>query len=276
MSKQIYIAGPMCGKAWYNFPAFFDAEERWKKAGWNVVNPAKCDEESDFKPRQHDEFADPGYCTIDHTPHDNKYYLWRDLPYLAACHAIALLPGWERSEGAQIELAVAQGCGLLVFDAETMRGFMPPKMLIDPAQYAMPETTEARRDDPEHPRKFPVAKEVRMTDPTTGAQKGQKLARFDLIPSGPLWELAEHYGRGSKKYADRNWEKGYDWSLSYAAAMRHLTQFWGGEDIDPETGTLHVIAAAWHCFSLAEYRKTHPEKDDRPDCRPREAKETEA
>lgn len=106
--------------------------------------------------------------------------------------------------------------------------------------------------------------EERVVDPATGGEKGRKLARFDLIPVEPLRLLAEHYGRGARKYADRNWEKGYAWSLSYAALMRHLTAFWGGEDLDAETGSPHIIAAAWHAFALAEYTRTHPEKDDRP------------
>lgn len=106
--------------------------------------------------------------------------------------------------------------------------------------------------------------EVRMVDPDTGAAKGSKLARFDLIPAKPLWELAEHYGKGCAKYSSRNWERGYDWSLSFAACMRHLQQFWAGEDIDPETGSKHVIAAAWHALAMAEFMETHPEKDDRP------------
>jgi hypothetical protein len=105
--------------------------------------------------------------------------------------------------------------------------------------------------------------EVRMVS-TTGAEKGSKLERPDLIPVRSLRLLAEHYGKGSLKYADRNWEAGYDWSLSFAAMMRHAWAFWGGEDLDPETGTPHVIAAAWHCFALAEYMETHPEFDNRP------------
>lgn len=105
--------------------------------------------------------------------------------------------------------------------------------------------------------------EKRVVDPDTGGEKGTKLARFDLVPVRPLTMLAEHYGRGATKYADRNWERGYNWSLSYAAAQRHMNQFWGGEDLDPETGTPHVLCAAWHMFSLAEFMLTHPEKDDR-------------
>lgn len=104
--------------------------------------------------------------------------------------------------------------------------------------------------------------EVRLTSPT-GGQKGTKLARFDLLPPHQLWRLAEHYGKGAEKYGDDNYRKGYDWKYSIAALERHLTQFKMGEDVDEETGTLHIIAAAWHCFTLAEYFDTHPEYDSR-------------
>ena len=109
--------------------------------------------------------------------------------------------------------------------------------------------------------------EIRVTDPDTGAQKGMKLERHDLIPARFLTELARHYGVGAKKYEDRNWEKGYAWSKSYAALQRHLTQFWAGEDIDEETGSKHLVAAAWHCIALATFMDEHPEKDDRPTVR---------
>lgn len=106
--------------------------------------------------------------------------------------------------------------------------------------------------------------EVRVVDPDTGAEKGQGKARFDLIPAVPLRLLAEHYGVGAQKYRDRNWEAGYNWSLSYAALHRHLNAFWAGEDVDEESGSLHIIAVAWHALALAEFSRTHPEKDDRP------------
>lgn len=105
--------------------------------------------------------------------------------------------------------------------------------------------------------------EVRVVS-ETGGEKGQKLARFDLIPVGPLTALAEQFGAGAAKYADRNWEKGYPWSLNYAALLRHLTAFWGGEELDPETGTPHLAAVEWHAMVLLEFTRTHREFDDRP------------
>lgn len=104
--------------------------------------------------------------------------------------------------------------------------------------------------------------EVRKVS-ATGGEKGSKDARMDLIPVRPLTELAELYGEGAKKYAVHNWRNGYDWSLSYAAAMRHLTQFWNGEDRDEEMGSKHVINAAFHLFALAQFMDDFPEYDDR-------------
>lgn len=104
--------------------------------------------------------------------------------------------------------------------------------------------------------------EVRVTDPETGGQKGQKPARFDLIPPA-IWEVAELYGKGAAKYADWNWRQGYAWSLSYAAMQRHANLFWSGEDVDPETGCEHMASVVFHALALMTFALEHPEKDDR-------------
>lgn len=110
-----------------------------------------------------------------------------------------------------------------------------------------------------------------VADPTTGGMKGSKAERYDLVPAEPLRLLALHYGLNSEehggKYPARNWEKGYRWSLSFAAMMRHAWAFWRGEWFDRESPggrTPHVIAVAWHAFALMEWGRTHPELDDRP------------
>lgn len=119
------------------------------------------------------------------------------------------------------------------------------------------------------------AGEIRVTS-ASGARKGTKPERYDLIPAEPLRLLAEHYGKGAEKYTERdeegnvthdganNWRLGYDWGLSFAALMRHAWQFWAGEDIDPETGTSHTVAMMWHAATLTEFMATHPEYDSRP------------
>lgn len=108
-----------------------------------------------------------------------------------------------------------------------------------------------------------TSEEIRLKDPTTGAEKGGKEARFDLIPAGALFTLARVFGRGAKKYAERNWERGYPWSWSFAALMRHAWAFWRGEELDKESGLPHLAHAAWHCFVLQEFTNDYPDKDDR-------------
>lgn len=97
----------------------------------------------------------------------------------------------------------------------------------------------------------------------TGGRKITKPQQFSLIPPGPLWELAEHFAKGSEKYGAHNVRKGYEWSKMYDAAMRHLTQFWAGEDRDEETGSKHLAAVAFYALLLMEFMETHREYDDR-------------
>lgn len=99
---------------------------------------------------------------------------------------------------------------------------------------------------------------------TTGGEKGVKIARFDLIPAGPLYELACLYGVGALKYAERNFEAGYEWSKSFGAMQRHAWLFWNGEDADPETGVSHMASVVWNAMAIMQFALTHPELDDRP------------
>ena len=105
--------------------------------------------------------------------------------------------------------------------------------------------------------------EVR-TFSSTGGAKGVKIARYDLIPAAPLYELACLYGVGALKYDERNFEAGYEWSKSFGAMQRHAWLFWNGEDIDPETGCHHLASVVWNAMALMLFTQTHTELDDRP------------
>lgn len=110
------------------------------------------------------------------------------------------------------------------------------------------------------------ANEVRATAPS-GAQKGRKPETYSLIPSRPLAEVARVYGYGATKYSPDNWRSGYPYSWSLDALMRHIEQFRLGEDTDPESGHEHLAHAAFHLFTLLEYRYTGVGEDDRFDMR---------
>lgn len=84
--KRIYISGPMSGLPDHNFPAFNAEAARLRALGYDVVNPV------DINP-------DPG--TSWHE------CLRNDLAALLTCDTLALLPGWQGSTGAHLEMHVA-------------------------------------------------------------------------------------------------------------------------------------------------------------------------
>jgi hypothetical protein len=220
----------------FNFPAFDAARVTLVHLGWIVVSPADLDREEGFDPDR-----DSGY------DFDVQSALRRDFAAIAErCGHIAFLPGWEKSTGANAEKLLAEmtGCSLWIYDPEYREEGSPT---------ALRPFGDRNRDQ----------KEI-ITNPVTGGQKETRLARTDLIPARPLWLLAELYGRGARKYSDRNWERGYAWSLSYGAMLRHALLFWTGEEDDPETGSPHLASVAWHALALLEFGVTHRELDDRP------------
>lgn len=105
-------------------------------------------------------------------------------------------------------------------------------------------------------------KEVRVTSPT-GGQKGTKPERLDLVPAVPLLGWSRVLAYGADKYDEHNYRKGYKWSLSFAALMRHLWAFWNGEDTDPESGLPHLDHAMFHVGALRTFMEEHPDYDDR-------------
>lgn len=100
---KVYIAGPMRGIPEFNYPAFYAAAAAWERRGWDVVNPADLD----IQERAVNE--EPTY----------EDYMRRDITELLSVDAIALLPGWQRSEGANVEVTVAKAIGLEIYDAVT-------------------------------------------------------------------------------------------------------------------------------------------------------------
>jgi hypothetical protein len=98
----------------------------------------------------------------------------------------------------------------------------------------------------------------------TGGQKAEKPSKLGYIDPNSLFSLGEVAGHGALKYEKFNYLKGYDWSLSFNAMMRHLLQFWAGEDLDAESGLPHTSHAAFHALALTAFIQRGIGKDDRP------------
>ena len=130
---RCYVAGPMSGYPAYNHPAFHAAARRIEEAGWTALNPA--DEDLTFA---HDH---PGETAV-----IRAHYYRRDLRLLAQADAIAVLPGWQDSEGAQGEVHVARILGIPILDAETLQPYS--ETILEEAQRIVYGDREAQYGNP--------------------------------------------------------------------------------------------------------------------------------
>lgn len=88
---KVYLSGPMSGIPDNNFPAFHEWAARLRAQGYDVVSPAEIQEAETW-----------------------ELCLRADLREMCNCEAIALMPGWENSKGANLELHVAHRLGMQV------------------------------------------------------------------------------------------------------------------------------------------------------------------
>lgn len=95
--KRVYISGPMTGQPDYNLPAFNAEAAKLRAQGYAVINPAENGLPDDAPWTEH---------------------MRRDITDLMTCGTIFMLPGWSRSQGAQIERDLAVRLGMTVAGAE--------------------------------------------------------------------------------------------------------------------------------------------------------------
>jgi hypothetical protein len=87
----LYLSGPMSGLPDNNYPAFHAAANQLRGVGYTVISPAEKDQDLTAPWAQH---------------------LRRDIALMMAhCTAVATLPGWEHSKGAQLEVHIARELG---------------------------------------------------------------------------------------------------------------------------------------------------------------------
>ncbi len=100
-----------------------------------------------------------------------------------------------------------------------------------------------------------------------GWKADENKTRFDLIAPDCEKALAEVLTFGANKYDDRNWEKGINFGRVYAALHRHLNSFWSRENLDDETGMLH-LAHAYTCVHFLLHYQLGQDKYKKFDNRP--------
>ena len=86
--NRAYILGPMSSLPDHNRPAFFDAADQLREAGYSVVNPAELDDTMPVL------IKDPKLSW--------QMCMARDIAFLVGCDLGVALPGWHRSRGAKL------------------------------------------------------------------------------------------------------------------------------------------------------------------------------
>lgn len=98
-ANRVYVAGPMTGIEDFNYPAFNAVADSLRAQGYQVENPA-------------DHGIVEGAVWAD--------YMAYDLTRLGLCGIIALLPDWEKSQGARLEVLIAERLGMTVVNAHDL------------------------------------------------------------------------------------------------------------------------------------------------------------
>lgn len=92
---KLYLAGPMSGYPDFNYPAFEEARLGLEAAGHEVLCPTDSEQHNDTgKPQAWD------------------WYMRHAVAMVLEAEGVALLPDWEASRGARLEVNVAHALSL--------------------------------------------------------------------------------------------------------------------------------------------------------------------
>ena len=210
VGQRCYLAGKMRGIEEYNFPAFHEATANLREQGWDVWSPAEREEQSGFNPK-----TDEAQSTA--------YYMRQDLPAVCESDAVIVLPGWEESVGARLEVHTAHECDIPVYRYDT--GELVERDAVSGAANAhgrSPNSTESRS----------ASSSVRQfeTGATRDTSEG-KLAYEGFFSPLVLQERARYMHQhrvqsdGALRAAD-NWQKGIPLEAYIDSGWRHFMDWW--------------------------------------------------
>lgn len=109
----------------------------------------------------------------------------------------------------------------------------------------------------------PMADDKKLSNPKDAI--GISKAPMSVVPGPFLHALGLALMEGALKYGRHNYRTaGIRYSVYYDAAVRHLTAWWEGEDIDPDSGLPHPVKAAACMAILFDAMLRENGTDDRP------------
>ncbi len=105
--------------------------------------------------------------------------------------------------------------------------------------------------------------DVKDTNPKDAV--GTRKAPFSTVPARVTAEIGLAMLEGARKYGRHNYRvAGIRASVYYDAAMRHLTLWWEGQNIDPDSGLPHIVKALACLYVLRDAQTNGMCTDDRP------------
>jgi len=105
--------------------------------------------------------------------------------------------------------------------------------------------------------------ETKATNPKDAVGTGK--VPFSTVPSRVMAETGLAMLEGALKYGRHNYRvAGVRASVYYDAALRHLTAFWEGQDIDPDSGLPHIVKVIACMVVLRDSQVQENWVDDRP------------
>jgi len=130
---KVYIAGPMTGYPAYNAAAFRAAKADWEAEGWEALTP--LDTDSLVWQRHYGRDFDPETDVCDYGSPLLGEMFAENVAAITRCGHVAMLPGWEKSNGATVEHRIATVLGYPIYNAETFVRLAPPtETILEEAQ----------------------------------------------------------------------------------------------------------------------------------------------
>lgn len=113
--KKVYLSGPMTGKNNLNFEEFDKYEKKFKNLNFEVINPHNL-----FTKQEVDNITKKlDNKEISFEEH-HGYFMRKDIKEMMDCDFIAVLDGWEKSKGANIEVYIARNINMPIVDCVTL------------------------------------------------------------------------------------------------------------------------------------------------------------
>lgn len=114
--KSVYIAGPISGIKNDNKEQFEEFQNKFIDLGFHVINPH--DLHTDHNTRLMNKKLKSGEIT---EKEHHGYFMRVDLSEMCKCDLVAVLPEWEKSKGANIEVRTANDINIPVICAVTLK-----------------------------------------------------------------------------------------------------------------------------------------------------------